>query len=262
MPEKWQNVPPTPQPIIKPGAVAQIRGINLWYADSKGDGEPIVLLHGGLANSDCWGHQVSALLDHGFRVILVDSRGHGRSTFDPSVPFGYEVMADDVIALLDYLALPRVNLLGWSDGGIIGINLAMRHPERLRRVVAFGANTNTTGLKSDFTSNPTCVEYAARSKREYELISPTPDGFDKLERAIEYMWSSEPNYSGADLARITETPVLIFDGENDEGITLEHNKYMAHAIPTATEVILPETSHFAFLQDPVAFNNITLDYLK
>lgn len=259
---KWQSVPPTPKPVIKDGMVAPIRGIRLWYADSKGEGEPIVLLHGGLANSDCWGHQVSALIEHKFRVILVDSRGHGRSSLDPKVPLGYSVMADDVIALLDYLNLDQVNVLGWSDGGIIGINLAMRYPQRLLRVVAFGANTNTSGLKSDFTSNPTCEEYEKRSKREYEEMSPTPAEFHQLVEAVMHMWSSEPNYSDDELAGITRTPVLIFDGEHDEGISLEHNHYMTRAIPTASEVILPDTSHFAFLQDPLAFNEVMFKYLN
>jgi pimeloyl-ACP methyl ester carboxylesterase len=88
-----------------------------------------VLLHGGLSNSDYWGNQIKALAPH-HTVIVVDSRGHGRSTRDDR-PYGYDLMADDVVALLDTLHIAKADIVGWSDGGILGIDLALRHPDRI-----------------------------------------------------------------------------------------------------------------------------------
>ena len=84
----------------------------------------MIFLHGGLANTDYWGGQVPAVAAH-HTVILMDSRGHGRSTRDAR-PYGYDLMADDVVALMDSLKIARADIVGWSDGGILGIDLAMR----------------------------------------------------------------------------------------------------------------------------------------
>jgi pimeloyl-ACP methyl ester carboxylesterase len=122
--ERWQALPPTP-PSVATFQSKQLKanGISIHYA-IYGHGSPVILLHGGLANSDYWGHQVKALaLRH--RVIVMDSRGHGRTTRDAR-PYGYDLMADDVIALMDGLKIRKADIVGWSDGGIIGLDLAIR----------------------------------------------------------------------------------------------------------------------------------------
>jgi pimeloyl-ACP methyl ester carboxylesterase len=92
----------------------------------------VIFLHGGLANTDYWGNQVPAVAAH-HTVILMDSRGHGCSTRDAG-PYGYDLMADDVVALRDVLKIPKADVVGWSDGGILGIDLAMRHEDRVGKV--------------------------------------------------------------------------------------------------------------------------------
>ena len=125
----WQTLPPTPPPVAgEHTGHAKVNGISLYYA-TIGHGPPVVLLHGGLANSDYWGNQVTALAPR-HTVILVDSRGHGRSTRDAR-PYGYDLMADDVVALLDTLHIAKADVVGWSDGGILGLDLAIRHPDRV-----------------------------------------------------------------------------------------------------------------------------------
>jgi len=106
----WQTLPPTPPPVA-----GEQTGHAKVYA-TIGHGPPVVLLHGGLANSDYWGHLVTALAPRQ-TVILVDSRGHGRSTRDAR-PYGYDLMADDVVALLDTLHIAKADVVGWSDGAI------------------------------------------------------------------------------------------------------------------------------------------------
>ena len=149
--ERWQTLPPTPAPIpSKHSGRVSANGISIYYA-MYGQGSPVILLHGGLVNSDWWGNQIPALATH-HTVIVMDSRGHGRSTRDAQ-PYSYDLMADDVVALLDALKLPKTDVVGWSDGAIIGIDLAIRHPDRVGKIVAFGANTMTSGMRDDSDKN-------------------------------------------------------------------------------------------------------------
>jgi pimeloyl-ACP methyl ester carboxylesterase len=256
--ERWQALPPTPAPV--PGlhtGHAKLDGISLFYAEI-GHGSPVVVLHGGLANSDYLGNQVRALARHHL-VVVVDSRGHGRSTRDDQ-PFGYDLMTDDVVALLDTLKIQKADIVGWSDGAIIGLDMAMRHPDRVSRVFAFGANTQTSGLKDGFDRNPVFAAYMARARQEYARLSPTPDQYDAFQSQIGKMWADQPNWTDAQLGSI-RSPVLVVDGDHDEGIKREHTEYIAATIPGAGLLILPNVSHFAFLQDPVLFNAALLHFL-
>jgi pimeloyl-ACP methyl ester carboxylesterase len=219
---------------------------------------PVVLLHGGLANSDYWGMQVKALAQH-HRVILVDSRGHGRSTRNAQ-PFGYDLMADDVVALLDTLKIPRADFVGWSDGAILGLDLAIRHPARVRRIFAFAANTVPSGVKDGVEKIPVFAAYIARAGKEYERLSPTPKQYAAFVEQISHMWASQPNWSDAQLHAI-KARVLVVDGDHDEAIKRAHTEYIAAAIPGAGLLILPNASHFAFLQDPALFNAAMLQFL-
>jgi pimeloyl-ACP methyl ester carboxylesterase len=256
--ERWQTLPSTPAPLAGlHGGHAKLNGISLYYAQI-GHGSPVVVLHGGLANSDYLGNQVRALARY-HRVVVVDSRGHGRSTRDQQ-PFGYDLMTDDVVALLDRLKIRKADIFGWSDGAIIGLDMAMRHSDRVGRVFAFGANTQTSGLKDGFDQNPVFAGYMKRARQEYALISPTSDQYEEFQSQIGKMWADQPNWTDAQLGAI-RTPVLIVDGDHDEGIKREHTEYIAATIPGAGLMILPNVSHFAFLQDPVLFNAALLHFL-
>ncbi|HEX7925764.1 MAG TPA: alpha/beta hydrolase, partial [Bradyrhizobium sp.] len=248
--ERWQTLPATPAPIAGRSARAEVNGISLFHVET-GEGSPVVFLHGGLSNSDYFGLQVPEIA-RAHRVICVDSRGHGRSTRNAQ-PFGYDLMTDDVVALLDHLKIPRAAIVGWSDGAIIGLDMAMRYPDRVSRVFAFGANTLTSGLKPDVDKDPTFARFIARAKTEYERLSPTPGEYDQFLQQIEKMWDTQPNWTEAQL-RAIRAPVLIADGQHDEAIQREHTEYMAATIPGAGLLILPNASHFAFLQDPALFN--------
>jgi pimeloyl-ACP methyl ester carboxylesterase len=256
--ERWQTLPPTPAPIAgEKSGFAKVNGINLYYA-TIGMGRPVVLLHGGLANSDYWGNQVRALAPH-HQVIVVDSRGHGRSGRNQA-PFGYDLMTDDVVALLDSLHIQKVDIVGWSDGAIIGIDMALRHRDRVGKVFAFGANTNLDGLNFDVEKNPNFSAFVHRAQGEYLRLSPTPDKYADFHAQIAQMWDHQPSWTDSQLRSIT-TPIWIADGEHDEGIRLAHTVYMAQTIPHAHLLIFPDASHFAFLQDPALFDAALIEFL-
>ena len=192
-------------------------------------------------------------------VVLMDSRGHGRSTRDAR-PYGYDLMADDVTALMDALKIPKADIVGWSDGGILGIDLAMRHKDRVGKVFAFAANTVTSGVKEGVEKNPTFAAFIERAGHEYAELSATPKEYAAFVDQISKMWGDQPNWTDAELAAI-DTPVLVVDGDHDEAIKREHTEYIAATIPHAGLLILPNVSHFAFLQDPKMFNFAILHFL-
>lgn len=256
--EKWESLPPTPAPIATDrGGEIRVNGIGIHYA-IYGQGSPVVFLHGGLANTDYWGNQVPAVAAY-HTVILVDSRGHGRSTRDTR-PYGYDLMADDVVAVLDLLKIPKADIVGWSDGGILGIDLALRHKDRIGKVFAFAANTVTSGVKEGVEKNPTFAAYIERAGHEYEAHSATPKEYNAFVDQISKMWAGQPNWTDEQLKSI-ETLILVVDGDHDEAIKREHTEYIAATIPHAGLLILPNVSHFAFLQDPALFNSTVLHFL-
>lgn len=235
----------------------EVEGAQIWYA-TFGAGAPVVMLHGAFDNSEDWGYQVPALIDDGHRVILIDSRGRGRSTMGTR-PLSYELMADEVLAVLDILGIAKAALVGWSDGATIGLILAMRTPSRISRVFAFGGSMDLSAAKP-FAPSAITMRVFGRAKKDYARLSETPDEFEAMRKAVTHMMDTQPNYGALDLAKIP-IPVAIVVGENDEFIEQEHSEYLARTISEATLTILPGVTHFAMLQHPDLFNNAMLAFL-
>jgi pimeloyl-ACP methyl ester carboxylesterase len=226
--ETWQTLPrPPAMPTPAESGMAPVNDIQMYYA-VYGEGEPVLLIHGGLGHADVWGFQIPALAEK-HKVIVADSRGHGRSTRSDE-PYGYALMADDYLALLDHLKIDKTALVGWSDGAIIGLDIAIRHPERLSKLFAFGANYTPEGLKPSIADDPVFNAVIARSGKDYARLSPTPAEFDAFVAQISEMWATQPNYTQDQLRAIT-VPTVIFDGDHDEAIEPAHTEEMAKLIP-------------------------------
>lgn len=255
--EAWKTLPlPPPMPAPGKQGLAEVNGIKLYFA-SYGSGEPLILLHGGAGHGDHWSSQVMAF-DDTFQVIVIDSRGHGRSTRGDK-PITYELMADDVIALMDQLKLEKAAIVGWSDGGAIALDLAIRHPERVSKLVAYGTNFDLKGTQKG--TGPALGAYFARCSTEYAKLSPTPGDYKGLMAALRPMWRTLPNYTSAQLASI-KVPTLVLDGDRDEIIRQDHLKELSRLITGSRLVFLPNSSHFALFQQPAAFNAAVLDFLS
>jgi pimeloyl-ACP methyl ester carboxylesterase len=255
---QWLTLPPTPT-LPKPAqsGFAAVNGIRIWYA-TFGRGEPVVLLHGGLANSSYWGHQVRAL-QRRYQVVVMDSRGHGRSSRDAQA-YDYDLMASDVLALMDHLKLRKAAIVGWSDGAIIGLDIAMHHPERVSRLFAFAANSDPSGV-ADIAKSDVFNAYIARAGEEYKQLSPTPGEYKTFVEEITKMWETQPKWTDADLAKI-KVPNWIVDADHDEAIRRENTEFMAAHIPDAGLLIQPNVSHFSFMQDPEQFTEDVLHFLE
>ncbi len=256
--EVWQTLP-APPAMPKPveSGMAPVNDIKMYYA-VYGEGDPVLLIHGGLGHADVWGFQVPALAA-GHKVIVADSRGHGRSTRSEQT-FGYALMADDYLALLDHLGIDEAALVGWSDGGIIGLDIAIRHPERLSRLFAFAANYVPEGVKPSVATDPIFNAYIERAAKDYARLSPTPAEFDAFVEQISRMWATEPHYT-KDQLRAIKVPTTVFDGDHDEAIEAAHAAEIAELVPDAKLVIMKDASHFAMWQQPEAFNQAVLDFL-
>jgi len=233
-------------------------GARIWYA-TYGSGPPVILLHGGLGHSGNWGYQVPALVRSGYRAVVIDSRGHGRSTRDTR-PFTYEQLASDVSAVMDALQLEKAGLVGWSDGACTALILASKAPTRVAGVFFFACNMDPSGTKQITEFTPILRRCIGRHSQDYKRLSATPDQFDEFSDAVGLMQKTQPNYSAHDLAQIS-VPVVIVQSEHDEFIKREHADYLARSIPNAEFIDLPGVSHFAPLQRPEQFNTVMLAFL-
>ncbi|WP_077963716.1 alpha/beta fold hydrolase [Ensifer adhaerens] len=255
---RWRTLPATPQlPTTNDHGFVSVDGAKIWYA-MFGSGEPVIMLHGGLANSNYWGHQVPDLAKN-YRVVVMDSRGHGRSTRDER-PFSYDLMSSDVVALMDHLDISQAAIIGWSDGAIIGLKLAIHNPDRIRGVFAFAANSDPSGIE-DISDSIVFDQYLQRVSKEYKDLSSTPDEYDDFLGKMSAMWASQPEITPKDLRSIG-TPVWIVDGDHEEVIRRKNTLLMADSIPNAGLLIQPEVSHFSLLQGPQQFTADILRFLQ
>ncbi|MDR3474930.1 MAG: alpha/beta hydrolase [Devosia sp.] len=247
-----------PLPVGHAQGFVENDGARIWYA-AFGSGPAVVLLHGGLGNAGNWGYQVPAVVAAGYRAIVIDSRGHGRSTRDAR-PFSYRLMASDVRAVLDRLGDELAAIIGWSDGADTGLVLSDETPERVAGLLFFACNVDSTGTRP-FEFTPIIGRIYQQHVKDYAALSGTPDEFQAFADAVGLMQRTQPELSAADLAAI-DVPVLVVLGEHDEFIKAEHMRYLARALPNATLSIIPEVGHFAPLQRPDVFNAVALDFVR
>jgi pimeloyl-ACP methyl ester carboxylesterase len=222
------------------------------FCETFGAGPPVLVMHGGLGYIEDMSFQIMALAKSHF-VIAVDSRGHGRST-GANGPLSYSLMSDDMVKVLDSLKINRVDAVGWSDGGIIGLDLAIRHPERIRRLVAISANYNPDGL--GYTPS---VEEVPRIALRYWLLAPNPAQWPDLYRNVFAMWRTQPQYTLNDLGHI-KAPTLVMAGEYDL-IKREHTDQLAKAIPGSCESIIAHATHLVPIEKPDIVNSKILNFL-
>lgn len=250
-----EGPPPLPE---GRATVVERAGTRLWCWTAS-NGPAVLLLHGGMGNATNFGHQVPALLAAGFQVVAMDSRGHGRSSWDGG-DFSYAAMAEDGLAVLDALGIDRAAVVGWSDGAVTGLEMARAAPERVAGVLFFACNVDASG-SWPFEMTPTIGNCLIRHQADYVALSPEPDRFEAMSQKLQAMQGSQPDYSAADLGAIG-VPVTVAVAEDDEFIRPEHGAYIARTIPGARLVEMAGVSHFAPVQRPEVFNRVVLGFLE
>jgi pimeloyl-ACP methyl ester carboxylesterase len=258
---RWQTLPlPPPMPAAATTGHVDINSAHIYYA-TYGKGEPVVLLHGGLGNSDHWAFQVTELAKQ-YQVIVIDSRHQGRSTLTKTkTKLTYHAMADDVIGVLDELGIQKAAIIGWSDGGEIGLDLAIHNPTRVAKLFVFGANYDSNGSKNRKSgSSPTFNAYAVKCRADFMKMSKTPNTYPAVVDSLMPVWRNPAGFT-KDQLRGIKAYTVVADGDHDEIIELDQVKEMATLIPSSKLVVFENTSHFALWQDPASFNKALLEFL-
>ena len=251
--DRWMSIPPaSPMPVAVESGLANVNGIQMHYATfGDAEGAPILLIHGGLAHADIWGAQVADLMrDH--KVIVADTRGHGRSTNDGS-KYSYGLLASDYLALLDYLDVDKVHLVGWSDGANIGYSITQTNPERLASHFAHAGNVSLDAIDPSVETNEVFGGYVGAMAADYGRLSSTPDGFNDFLIAVATMWGTEKP-GGLDTLKSATVPTLVVQSEFDEAILMDHSRLIAETMDSAELLVLKDVSHFASFQAPDEYN--------
>jgi pimeloyl-ACP methyl ester carboxylesterase len=225
------------------GHWAQINGHPLYY-EITGTGHPLLLLHGGGASvSASFSQQLDAFAAN-HQIIAPEQVGQGHSP-DVSGPLSYTAMMEDTATLLEQLHLTDVDVVGWSDGGIIALMLAVNHPNLVHRVVISGANIAPNGL----------LDSDLAEMRNAVPSTGTPEKLRKL-------WVSAPTIGelNIDLLSHLNKPVLVMAGDHDV-IKLAHTLKIYHALPRAQLSVLKNTGHATFKQRPELVNPMVLGFL-
>ena len=237
---------------------APVNGLKMYY-ETHGSGEPVVLLHGAfMAISGDWNDWINELAKTR-KVIAVDMQGHGR-TGDIKRDITYENLSDDVAALLDYLKIPSADIIGYSLGGGVAMQCAIRHPEKVRKVVSISASIRRDGWvkeANDFWPNFTWeMMKGTPAETERNKLNPIPNSFPDFFNHIKAT-ALKPYDFGADKFKATKAPMFFIHGDAD-GIRLDHIAEMyrlkggdlhgdMQPHPASRLAILPNTTHVTLM---------------
>jgi pimeloyl-ACP methyl ester carboxylesterase len=242
------------------GEYVDVGGVRTYY-EVAGAGDPLVLLHGGLCTVETFGAQTPALAEH-YRVYVPERRGHGR-TPDVEGPITYENMAQDTIALMEALSIASAHLVGWSDGALVGLLVALRRPELVRKLVLIGQNVNAEGARPEqiaLLESMTQETFSPMLQQMYGSVSPDgPDHFGVVFDKMKRLWGRDPGIALGELERVT-APTLVLLGDDDLP-SIEHAAAMQRALPNSQLGVVPGTSHALPLEKPEVVNRLILDFL-
>lgn len=262
-PRRWETLPlPPKMPEAATIGTVVNDGAKIYYA-TYGDPKraPVVLLHGGMGNSDHFAFQMPALVDK-FWVIVVDSRGQGRSSL-PKGKLTYHAMGTDVLAVMDALKVPKASLAGWSDGGAIALDLAITAPDRVNRMFILGTNYDSKGSKPRKGKPPSSTfnAYAAKCRRDHLKFGNKVPSWQSMIDALLPVWRNPAGFTKDQLKTI-KAPTLVALGDHDEIIEQAQIEEMAILIPNGRVHIFTDTSHFAMWQDPDSVNATLVEFLS
>jgi pimeloyl-ACP methyl ester carboxylesterase len=238
------------------GEYVQLGDVNTWY-DQRGDGDPLVLMHGGLVDARAFQHNIDALAEH-FRVFMPERRGHGH-TPDVEGPITYDLMTADTLAFLEAIVPGPAHLVGHSDGAFIGLLIALRRPELVRRLVLVSGGFHRDGLMAG-EGEPDVAEVVEFLGSSYGEVSP--DGEEHLSVVVEKvneMAGKEPALEQSELAKVESRTLVMFG--DDDLMSVEHMNATYEGIPDSELAIVPGTSHFLLEEKPALCNRIIVDFL-
>jgi len=237
------------------------------YCEIYGEGEPLLLLHGNGGSIENFLLQIPEFSKH-FKVIAVDSRAQGRST-DSDKEISYELMASDMTVLIDKLNLGSVYVVGWSDGGNIGLELAFAYPDKVKKLVTMGANYSHENFiaPSDNVvmdiNDPLITQsriFTEKYKNGLERLSPNPEKIPGIRKKLNTLMDKYPNLTVEQLGKIV-TPTLIVVGDHDL-ISLDHTVSLFTSLPHVQLFVVPGATHVVPIEQPELINRMIINFLK
>ena len=235
----------------KVGKYVKTRGFKMYY-ETYGKGEPLLIIHGNGGSINDFLYQIP-YFSKSYKVILADSRAQGKSV-DTGDSLSYEMMTDDLNALLDTLRLDSCNVIGWSDGGINGLLLAMRHPEKVKKLAVTGAS-----LSPDTTAvDPFIYNFTMKYNDTLKKMQQTPK--IKNDRKLVHLLANEPHITTEQLSKI-QCPTLVIGGDHDV-LLPKHTLLIAESIPKSYLWILPNSGHSVPIFYKDQFNEVVNDFFK
>ena len=251
--------PPLPMPAADASGTVESDGANLHYFVFGADNEePVILLHGGLGSSEDFGGQIPALAEH-YKVIAIDTRGHGRST-DDDKPYDFLLFSSDVVNVMDGLGIDTAMVVGWSDGANTGFALGIHHPGRIKKLFALGGNSDPAAARPSVFNDALIGAFVGAAAARHAEISPRPDEFEAFSGKVFALWGGFTPFTADELASIS-VPVLVATGVYEEAIDENHTRMLANTIPGGELWLIDNASHFAQWQQVDAVNKGILDFL-
>lgn len=235
------------QKLHEKGKYVAVNGVKLYY-EIYGKGTPLLMIHGNGGSFACFENQVTEFSKH-FKVILVDCRGRGNSSYQKGVELTFDLQVEDINSFLNKLNIQKTNILGWSDGGIIGLLLAIKHPEKVNKLVTSGANIFPEGV----------IDFEGMKKTATDLETKNKNHVNDLDIDLNNLDLKYPNLKFTDL-NVIKSKTLIIAGDHDV-IKSEHTLKIFESIPNAQLAILPNSSHAALIENSKLFNEIVLHFL-
>lgn len=230
------------------GKYVDLNGVSLYY-EIYGEGEPLLMIHG---NGNSMSGFIGQLDEFSkkYKVIFLDCRGRGNSTYNKNVELTFDLQIEDIKLFLERLNIEKTHIVGWSDGGILGLLMAIKHPEKVNKLVSMAANIFPDG----------CVDVDDMKKELDKLIAENKDHKNDLYIDLYNLDLKYPNLEYKDLS-VIKSKTLVMAGDHDE-IKNEHTVKIFEAIPGAQLSIVPNETHYFPAINPKLFNQIVLNFLK
>ncbi len=239
--------------------IIDIDGLAVYY-ETQGDGETIVLLHGGLADNSTWAAQFSGLSPH--RHVVAPERQAQGHTPDRPGPLTYQAMADQTVGFLVALGLGPVDLLGWSDGGMVGTLLAAGHPELVRTLTVTGSGFSNSGyvpgaMEALLALSPGDEDMTMFAAMYAQASPDGPEHFGEVWEKVRTMWAEPFDWTAA--VEGISAPTLVIVGDDDY-VSVEHAQRFSRAVENGQLAVVPGASHLVPMEKPELFNQLVLDF--
>ncbi|CAB4914556.1 unannotated protein [freshwater metagenome] len=233
-----------------------LRGHELYCYEWENDGEAIVLLHGGLSKTASWNYIMVPPLESDYHVFAYDRTAHG-FTGDQKGSLHFDFQTQEAIAYLEDVVKEPAHIVGYSDGGIIALLVAIKRPDLVKSIVAIGANYHYSAALSEFLE----ANVSEEDQAEYNLISPdAPHTLLEKKLRMNQIWKTEPDISLSDISSI-QCPVLVMAGDDDV-IKHDHTIALYETLPLGQLAIIPGTSHGLIKEKPALATAVIMQFLE